>query len=89
MLWNIWREDSSKIFTQISSRVERYSEKKDKIWLRVSQRVALRVSQNKLLTCLWYLNLGYTLRGLGVIQKFNNNVNDEKMKIDDIIKSKI
>jgi len=65
------------------------TEKKDKIWLRVSQRVALRVSQNKLLTCLWYLNLGYTLRGLGVIQKFNNNVNDEKMKIDDIIKSKI
>jgi len=26
--------------------------------------------QNELLTYLWYLNLGYTLRGLGVIQKF-------------------
>jgi len=41
------------------------------IFLRMS------VSQNKLLTYLWYLNLGYTLRSLGVIQKFNNDDNDD------------
>jgi len=35
------------------------------------------VSQNELLTYLWYLNLRCTLRGLGVIQKFNNNDNDD------------
>ena len=35
------------------------------------------ISQNKLLTYLWYLNLKYTLRGLGVIQKFNNDDNDD------------
>ena len=46
------------------------------------------LSQNKLLTYLWYLNLRYTLRGLGVIQKLNNDNNDEKMKID-VVKSKI
>jgi len=34
--------------------------------------------QNELLTCLWYLNLGYTLRGLEVFQKFNNDDNDDK-----------
>jgi len=34
--------------------------------------------QNELLTCLWYLNLGYTLRSLGVIQKFNNDDNDNE-----------
>ena len=33
----------------------------------------LEISQNKLLTYLWYLNLGCTLKGLGVIQKFNND----------------
>jgi len=33
--------------------------------------------QNELLTYLWYLNLGCTLRGLGVIQKFNNDNNDD------------
>ena len=38
---------------------------------------SLRVSQNELLTYLWYLNLGYTLRGLEVIQKFNNDNNDD------------
>ena len=31
--------------------------------------------QNELLT---YLSLGYTLRDLGVIQKFNNNNNDNE-----------
>jgi len=35
------------------------------------------VLQNELLTYLGYLNLRYTLRGLGVIQKFNNNDNDD------------
>jgi len=35
-----------------------------------------KLSQNELLTYLWYLNLGYTLRGLEVIQKFNNDDND-------------
>jgi len=35
------------------------------------------ISQNKLLTYWWYLNLGCTFRGLGVIQKFNNNDNDD------------
>ena len=35
------------------------------------------LSQNELLTYLWYLNLGYTLRDLEVIQKFNNNNNDD------------
>jgi len=57
----------------------------------------MSILQNKILTYLWYLNLGYTFRDLGVIQKFNNDnnddkdntdVNDEKMKID-IVKSKI
>ena len=38
----------------------------------------MKLSQNELLTCLWYLNLGCTLRGLGVIQKFNNNDNNNK-----------
>jgi len=38
----------------------------------------LSLSQNELLTYLWYLNLRYTLRGLGVIQKFNNNDNDDE-----------
>ena len=37
----------------------------------------LHISQNELLTYLWYLNLRCTLRGLGVIQKFNNNNNDD------------
>ena len=37
----------------------------------------LEISQNKLLTYLWYLNLGCTLKGLGVIQKFNNDDNDD------------
>ena len=37
----------------------------------------LCLSQNELLTYLWYLNLGYTLRGLGVIQKFNDDDNDD------------
>ena len=77
MPWSIWRKDFSKIFAQINSRVERYSEKKDKVWLRVSQRVTLRVLQNKPLTCLWYLNLRCTLRGLKVIQNFNNDDNDD------------
>ena len=36
----------------------------------------IELSQNELLTCLWYLNLGCTLRGLEMIQKFNNNDND-------------
>ena len=35
------------------------------------------ILQNKLLTYLWYLNLRYTFRGLGVIQKFNNNDNND------------
>jgi len=34
--------------------------------------------QNELLTYLWYMNLGCTLRGLGAIKKFNNNDNDDK-----------
>jgi len=38
----------------------------------------LHISQNELLTYLWYLNLGYTLRGLEVIQKFNNDNNDDE-----------
>ena len=36
-----------------------------------------QVLQNELLTYLWYLNLGYTLRDLQVIQKFNNDDNDD------------
>jgi len=40
--------------------------------------VSRDISQNKLLTCLQYINLGYTLRGLEVIQKFNNDDNDDK-----------
>ena len=32
------------------------------------------LSQNKLLTFFWYLNFEYTLRDLGVIQKFNSSV---------------
>ena len=40
--------------------------------------VVAQVLQNKLLTYLYYLNLGYTLKGLGVIQKFSNNDNDDK-----------
>ena len=35
------------------------------------------LSQNELLTYLWYLNFEYTLRGLGVIQKFNNDNNND------------
>ena len=36
------------------------------------------LSQNELLTYLWYLNLECTLRGLEVIQKFNNDNNDNE-----------
>ena len=36
-----------------------------------------KVSQNKLLTYLWYLNFRYTLKGLWMIQKFNNDNDDE------------
>ena len=32
---------------------------------------------NELLTYLWYLNLRCTLKGLEVIQKFNNDDNDD------------
>jgi len=32
------------------------------------------VSQNELLTYLWYLNLGCTLKGLGVIEKCYNHL---------------
>ena len=35
--------------------------------------------QNELLTCLWYLNLRCTLRGLEVIQKFNNDDNERQL----------
>ena len=35
------------------------------------------LSQNKLLTYLWYLNLGCTFKGLKVIQEFNNDDNDD------------
>jgi len=35
-----------------------------------------KLSQNELLTYLWYLNLEYILRSLEVIQKFNNDNND-------------
>ena len=35
-------------------------------------------SQNKLLTYLWYLNLGCIFRGLGVIQKFKNDDNNDE-----------
>ena len=35
----------------------------------------LKISQNELLTYLWYLNLRYTLRDLEVILKFNNDDN--------------
>jgi len=40
--------------------------------------VSRDILQNKLLICLQYLNLGYTLRSLEVIQKFNNDDNDDK-----------
>jgi len=36
------------------------------------------ILQNELVTYLWYLNLGYTLRDLEVIQKFNNDNNSDK-----------
>jgi len=45
--------------------------------VKVVNKYVMTLSQNELLTYLWYLNLGYTLRGLGVIQKFNNNDNEE------------
>ena len=41
-------------------------------------KASVRVSQNELLTCLWYLNLECILKGLGVILKFNNNDNDDE-----------
>ena len=51
-----------------------------KLQFPTSMRIypVVNVLQNKLLTCLWYLNLGYTLRGLGMIQKFNNDDNNDK-----------
>ena len=39
----------------------------------VDKHLLSLISQNELLTYLWYLNLGCTLRGLEVIQKFNND----------------
>ena len=36
-----------------------------------------KLSQNELLIYSWYLNLGYTFRGLEVIQKFNNDDNND------------
>ena len=50
-----------------------------KVWKLVDHTLTLvGLSQNELLTCLWYLNLGCTLKGLEVIQKFNNDDNDNK-----------
>jgi len=46
--------------------------------LSISHPLVYILLQNKLLTYLWYLNLRYTLRGLKVIQKFNNNDNDNE-----------
>jgi len=42
--------------------------------LLLISKVYIKLSENKLLI---YLNLEYTLRGLGVIKKFNNNNNDD------------
>jgi len=40
--------------------------------------VVSHLLQNKLLTYLWYLNLECNLKGLKVIQKFNNDNNNNK-----------
>ena len=47
-------------------------------YYRVITSLKYIILQNELLTCLWYLNLRYTLRDLGAIQKFNNNNNDNE-----------
>ena len=61
-----------------SENLQLKGEKKGKILLHLlSMLTRESLSQNKLLTYLWYLNLGCTLRGLGVIQKFNNDDNDD------------
>jgi len=39
--------------------------------------IPTKLSQNELLTYLWYLNLECIFKGLEVIQKFNNNDNDD------------
>ena len=44
----------------------------------VIRRVLSMILQNELLTYLWYLNLRCTLRGLEVIQKFNNDDNGDE-----------
>ena len=54
-------------------------EEKKAAFQKSQDNIAL-LSQNELLTCLWYLNLGYTLRGLGVIQNFNNGDNDNNKR---------
>ena len=43
----------------------------------IEYKVIVFLSQNELLTYLWYLNLGYTFKGLKVIQRFNNNDNND------------
>ena len=61
-----------------SENLQLKGEKKGKISLHLLSMLTREpLSQNKLLTYLWYLNLGCTLRGLGVIQKFNNDDNDD------------
>jgi len=45
--------------------------------LLLISKVYIKLSENKLLIYLWYLNLEYTLKGLEVIKKFNNNNNDD------------
>jgi len=48
------------------------------VFLVKISRISVQVSQNELLTYLWYLNLRCTLKGLGMIQKFNNDDNDDE-----------
>jgi len=45
--------------------------------LLLISKVYIKLSENKLLIYLWYLNLKYILKGLEVIKKFNNNNNDD------------
>ena len=68
--------------TVLVEKIKRAREQDNKV-IKVVEEIkkaevkASRILQNELLTYLWYLNLGYTFRGLEVIQKFNNDDNDD------------
>ena len=64
-------------FVLLELKINRHTEHIDAVVTNLND-TDMFPSQNKLLTYLWYLNLGCIFRGLGVIQKFNNDNNNDE-----------